>query len=1007
MTISGSEQGPANACPPQYCPIYDTGSVTVVVNGTTVGGAGFGQNDTSSTIASALSAAINGNGNSPVSPSLNGTTITLTAKTTGSATNYPLSVTMSHNTTFFPNPSFNITPSGSQLAGGADQSTTYDSGTVSATVDGFTQSVTYGNGSTATTVAAALASDFTNASGTPVTATSSGATVTFTSIASGAGANYSGSDSSGSTNGFNPASFSASPSSFNLTGGSGGTLGPWTLSTPAITLYNYDALGNLKCSEQHGGVSGTGCSADPSNDATSPWRVRRFSYDSLSRLVSASNPESGAIQYAYDLNGNVASKTALSPNQPSTGSATVTTTYSYDAMNRVMGKVYTDSFPGNPSTAQVQYGYDGIPLSGCAIAAPSLTDNYPVGERTSMCDGSGGTSWAHDKMGRVKEERRAIGKATISHYVYYTPNLDGSLSVLATPPMKNLNYTYNGAGRATTLVDSTDGINFATNAQYTAAGQPPGLLMSVTLGSVFNVSNTYNVRMQPLILSATGASGSVLSLTYDFHAGSGDNGNVYTVTNGNNPNRTANYTYDGLNRIASAWSSGPQWGETYTIDAWGNLTNRSGVSGKTYTEPLNAAPATVKNQLTGYVYDAAGNMTANGGYVYDAENRLVWTSGYRYVYDGNGERVEKCAAASATTACPTSGTNGKLYWKGTGSDPLAESDLAGNPQEEYLFFNGTRIARRDVSSTGATIALHYYFSDHLGTHAVVENATGTQYEQDIDYYPYSGQQNDYSTTPVAQNYKFNGKERDSESGLDNFGARYDTSNLGRWMTPDWATKPTTVPYANFGNPQSLNLYSFVKNNPTTFGDPDGHGPSCNDYPGLCAAIRDAVSVGKSLGEGVANYLQAQTQKAERAANHAGGQITGRGEFTMKDPADRAALAKKLGGMANTAASIVVPAVVSDGMSLEGELGEVGAVEEDTATASKYGSTPEGRPFTKHYGIETGPERNIPGSVVDNTINTTKGVPVEGGKTVHYDPNNDVTVVTGDGGSIVSVHKGAP
>jgi RHS repeat-associated protein len=236
--------------------------------------------------------------------------------------------------------------------------------------------------------------------------------------------------------------------------------------------------------------------------------------------------------------------------------------------------------------------------------------------------------------------------------------------------------------------------------------------------------------------------------------------------------------------------------------------------------------------------------------------RLLF-SGYRYVYDGNGERVEKCQAATATTACPTSGTNGKLYWKGTGSDPLAESDLAGNAQEEYIFFNGTRIARRDVSSTGATIALHYYFSDHLGTHAVVENAAGTQCEQDIDYYPYGGQQSDYCTTPVSQNYKFTGKERDGESGLDNFGARYDTSNLGRFMTPDWAAKPKTVPYANFGNPQSLNLYSYVENNPTTFGDPDGHGPSCNDYPGLCAAIRDAVSGGKSLGDGVASYLSTQ------------------------------------------------------------------------------------------------------------------------------------------------------
>ena len=56
-----------------------------------------------------------------------------------------------------------------------------------------------------------------------------------------------------------------------------------------------------------------------------------------------------------------------------------------------------------------------------------------------------------------------------------------------------------------------------------------------------------------------------------------------------------------------------------------------------------------------------------------------------------------------------------------------------------------------------------------------------------------------------------------------FGARYYGSSLGRFMTPDWAASPTAVPYAHFGNPQSLNLYSYVENNPTTTGDPDGHG----------------------------------------------------------------------------------------------------------------------------------------------------------------------------------------
>ena len=71
-------------------------------------------------------------------------------------------------------------------------------------------------------------------------------------------------------------------------------------------------------------------------------------------------------------------------------------------------------------------------------------------------------------------------------------------------------------------------------------------------------------------------------------------------------------------------------------------------------------------------------------------------------------------------------------------------------------------------------------------------------------------------------YKFTGKERDNESGLDQFGARYYSSSLGRFMTPDWAAKPTAVPYAEFGNPQSLNLYGYVGNNPLSKADPDGH-----------------------------------------------------------------------------------------------------------------------------------------------------------------------------------------
>jgi RHS repeat-associated protein len=60
---------------------------------------------------------------------------------------------------------------------------------------------------------------------------------------------------------------------------------------------------------------------------------------------------------------------------------------------------------------------------------------------------------------------------------------------------------------------------------------------------------------------------------------------------------------------------------------------------------------------------------------------------------------------------------------------------------------------------------------------------------------------------------FTGKERDSESGNDYFGARYYSSSMGRFMSPDWSAKVEPVPYAKLDDPQSLNLYQYVGNNP--------------------------------------------------------------------------------------------------------------------------------------------------------------------------------------------------
>jgi RHS repeat-associated protein len=74
--------------------------------------------------------------------------------------------------------------------------------------------------------------------------------------------------------------------------------------------------------------------------------------------------------------------------------------------------------------------------------------------------------------------------------------------------------------------------------------------------------------------------------------------------------------------------------------------------------------------------------------------------------------------------------------------------------------------------------------------------------------------------------KYTGKERDAETNNDDFGARYYSSQFGRWISPDWSAISAPVPYANLSNPQTLNLYAMVRDNPETFADLDGHCDWC-------------------------------------------------------------------------------------------------------------------------------------------------------------------------------------
>jgi len=161
-------------------------------------------------------------------------------------------------------------------------------------------------------------------------------------------------------------------------------------------------------------------------------------------------------------------------------------------------------------------------------------------------------------------------------------------------------------------------------------------------------------------------------------------------------------------------------------------------------------------------------------------------------------------------------SNGKLYWYGSGDEILAETDASGNTLNEYIFFSGKRIAM--LPAGGNPI---YYAEDLLGSSRVMTQNNGAVcYDADFD--PYGGEHAYTNNCPSTNAYKFEGKERDAETGNDDFGARYYTSRFGRWLSADWSSTPVPVPYANLTNPQTLNLYAMVSDDPESFADLDGH-----------------------------------------------------------------------------------------------------------------------------------------------------------------------------------------
>ena len=315
---------------------------------------------------------------------------------------------------------------------------------------------------------------------------------------------------------------------------------------------------------------------------------------------------------------------------------------------------------------------------------------------------------------------------------------------------------------------------------------------------------------------------------YSFSLGFAPDGDVLSANDSVNGNW--NYSYDQFNRLvcSNLVSNGtcPASGTptySYVYDRFGNRWQQNGPY--TFTASFTGNATNNNNRMDLHSYDTAGNLLYDGThyYFYDAENRLIQVDG----------TLGTCASGSTTgtTACYYYDAEGhRVHRTGIGDDDCLNDGNGG--VADFAFDLDGHWTFRTNSTGGGCSSEIYIAGRHFGSVTdgdVFFDHTdwlGTARLRNISAYPTSQYETCTSlpfgdglscNSTYASNIHFTGKEHDFETGLDNFGARFDASNFGRFMSPD----PSGMDLANTLDPQQLNLYSYVRNNPLTFTDPFG------------------------------------------------------------------------------------------------------------------------------------------------------------------------------------------
>ncbi|MBC7264510.1 MAG: hypothetical protein H5T64_09190 [Chloroflexi bacterium] len=502
-----------------------------------------------------------------------------------------------------------------------------------------------------------------------------------------------------------------------------------------------------------------------------------ITYNKLGQKTAMGDPDMGNWAYAYDPIGTLASQSDAKGQ---------TIAFFYDELNRLLRKEYP------AGTVLASFTYDD-----------TTGGNKGRGRRTGMSySGGGSASYIYDGRGRLTKETDVIpGPGGGTFVTQWTYNDMDRVRTTVYPggnggqTGETVTFTYG----ADSWLKSAVGTNtYVGDTTYNALGQVELRKLGSAATPVLTTDYIYrtdNFRLQWIKTGQSSPFEGLQKLEYTYDAA----GNVLTIKDYNaGGTQTQSFVYDALDRVTTATASGGTGGlysEGYTYNPIGNLLSKGGVN---YTYGSSKPHAVTAAGSNSYAYDANGNtITRTVGsdtyaLTYDAENRLTQVKKNggaiaAFVYDGDGVRVK--AMVNGTTTAYI----GDYY------------EQTGSTIRKYYYANGQRVAMQENST------LYWLLTDHLGSTAITANSSGSKYGE-LRYRAYGETRYTWGTTPTT--YRFTGQREESTIGLYFYNARWYDPALGRFVQAD-----TLVPEP--GNPQALNRYSYVLNNPLRYTDPTG------------------------------------------------------------------------------------------------------------------------------------------------------------------------------------------